>query len=289
MRHRIILFITILICMNGIAVPAHASHEAAPWDAIAESYTADFVVAIMPDRSVRAAGDNTYGQCEVEEWTDIVKVSAGYHHTVGLRGDGSVVATGLNADGQCDVEHWTEMKDIAADEHYTIGLKDDGSVVYCGSITDDMRSLLDQWNHVEKIFASHDIHGIATDGRVISTLLKKEIIQPGAVQVLSMEDRLYILTEEGKVFCSFMDTNTSFWLPISDAVQIVDDGAFLMLKQDGSVESSFACHDHWSDIVAVTANYGIRSDGTIVAAQEDDLAQEVCSWRAFSGEKQESK
>lgn len=283
MRRIIMQMITLSICIFGIALPAKALHTAAPWDAIAESDMADFVVAITPDRSVIAAGANTYGQCNVDEWTDVGKVRAGYHHTVGLRRDGTVVATGLNTNGQCDVESWTEIQDIAVDDNYTIGLKENGTVLYCGSLTDETRSFLDQWKQVESIFASHEIHGIARNGRVMSTLLKQEeIIQPGATQVLSIDDALYILTEEGKVFCFFLDTDTSFWLPMSNVIQIVDDSAFLALKQDGSVESSFACHDSWSDIVAVTANYGVKGDGTIVAAQDDELAQEVSNWKVLS-------
>jgi hypothetical protein len=48
-------------------------------------------------------GDNLYGQCDVTAWTDIVSVTAGYNHTVGLKSDGTVVAVGPNYYGQCDV------------------------------------------------------------------------------------------------------------------------------------------------------------------------------------------
>ena len=68
---------------------------------------------------------------------------------------------------------------------------------------------------------------------------------------------------------------------MSDVAQIVDDSAFLALKKNGLVESSFSYHDSWSDIVAVTANYGVKSDGTIIATQESSLSQEVCSWKVF--------
>jgi len=38
--------------------------------------------------TVVAVGDNWYGQCEVKAWEDIVQVSAGSEHTVGLKKDG---------------------------------------------------------------------------------------------------------------------------------------------------------------------------------------------------------
>ncbi len=55
--------------------------------------TADYVaIAII---------NHGFGQCNVEDWTDIVAISAGSDHTVGLKSDGTVVAVGLNNDGQC--------------------------------------------------------------------------------------------------------------------------------------------------------------------------------------------
>ena len=59
-----------------------------------------------------AVGDNDNGRCDVDGWTDIVAVSAGYYHTVGLKADGTVVATEYIGDydyGQCDVDGWTDI------------------------------------------------------------------------------------------------------------------------------------------------------------------------------------
>jgi len=36
-------------------------------------------------------------------------VAAGSHHTVGLKSDGTAVAVGDNDYGQCDVENWSDM------------------------------------------------------------------------------------------------------------------------------------------------------------------------------------
>ena len=54
--------------------------------------------------TVIAAGENGMGQCNVGGWTDIVAVSAGRFHTVGMRSDGTIVVTGSDGYGQCDVE-----------------------------------------------------------------------------------------------------------------------------------------------------------------------------------------
>ena len=42
--------------------------------------------------------------------TDIVAISAGSYHTVGLKSDGTVVATGANYSGECDVKNWKNIK-----------------------------------------------------------------------------------------------------------------------------------------------------------------------------------
>ncbi|MFH9958525.1 hypothetical protein ACH4OX_30510 [Streptomyces roseolus] len=59
---------------------------------------------------VLAVGDNSYGQCEVGDWRDIVAVAAGSTHTLGLRADGRVVATGNNDDRQCEVDAWSGIQ-----------------------------------------------------------------------------------------------------------------------------------------------------------------------------------
>ena len=43
---------------------------------------------------------------DVSGWHDIVAISAGRSHIVGLCSDGSVVATGEKAYGQCNVIGW---------------------------------------------------------------------------------------------------------------------------------------------------------------------------------------
>ena len=55
------------------------------------------------------AGDYSRGQCEVEQWRDVVEVAAGSTQTLGLRTDGTVLATGNDDDGQCSVAAWNRV------------------------------------------------------------------------------------------------------------------------------------------------------------------------------------
>ena len=67
-------------------------------------------MGLRSDGTVVVAGDNVWGECNVDGWTDIVAVAAGWGHTVGLRSDGTVVATGWNDAGQCDVSDWKNIR-----------------------------------------------------------------------------------------------------------------------------------------------------------------------------------
>ena len=58
---------------------------------------------LTEDGTVKAAGDNGSGQCDVNQWQDVVAVAAGYAHSLGLTADGRVLAAGNNEYGQCDV------------------------------------------------------------------------------------------------------------------------------------------------------------------------------------------
>lgn len=86
-------------------------------------------LALLPNGTVRAAGLNADGQCEVREWEDVKAIAAGDYHSVALKRDGTVVAAGANSLGQCDVGDWAGVVSIAAGSGYTIGLQEDGTVL----------------------------------------------------------------------------------------------------------------------------------------------------------------
>lgn len=82
-------------------------------------------------------GGNYYGQCDVDDWTDIVAIAAGDWHTVGLRSDGTVVAVGDYSHGKCNVDEWTDIVAIAAYRNSTAGLCSDGTTVVTGVLGSD--------------------------------------------------------------------------------------------------------------------------------------------------------
>ena len=129
----------------------------------------DRVVAVCNDGSVVTTGKNNYGQCNVSDWKNIVAVSAGYVHTVGLKADGTVVATGRNECGQCDVSDWTDIVAVSAGGLYTVGLKADGTVVATTRNEFGQYDVSD-WTDIVAISVDDDITvGLRADGTVVAT------------------------------------------------------------------------------------------------------------------------
>lgn len=94
------------------------------------------IVGLKKDGHVIATGDNSYGQCNVDNWESIVAISAGDYHTVGLRSDGTVVTTQNKNDfpDSCrEINTWTDIIAVSAGYGFTLGLKTDGTVVAAGN------------------------------------------------------------------------------------------------------------------------------------------------------------
>ena len=53
-----------------------------------------FVVALQQDGTVKAVGNNDFGQCETSSWRDVTAISASRNHVLGLKRDGTVYAAG---------------------------------------------------------------------------------------------------------------------------------------------------------------------------------------------------
>ncbi len=135
-------------------------------DIIAVSAGKLHTVGLKADGTAVAAGENRNYQCGVEGWTDIVAVSAGGYHTVGLKAGGTAIAAGCNDYGQCDVTGWTDIVAVSAGETFSAGLKSDGTVVVAGYLGGMPKQGLG-WTGITAISAGSDhIAGLKVDGTV---------------------------------------------------------------------------------------------------------------------------
>lgn len=81
---------------------------------------------------VVAAGSNSDGECNTQNWRNIIALSASCNHTVALNSNGTVVAVGNNDFGQCNVQKWEGIIAVSAGDGFTVGLKSDKTVVAVG-------------------------------------------------------------------------------------------------------------------------------------------------------------
>ena len=128
-----------IVCLqsNGKALSVGEQKNILDWtDVVAVAAGFHNSVGLRLDRTVVASGQNDYGECDVDSWTDIVAIAASgepfSNHTVGLRADGTVVATGKNKYGQCDVTTWRNIIAIFAGVWHTAGLRADGTILLAG-------------------------------------------------------------------------------------------------------------------------------------------------------------
>jgi alpha-tubulin suppressor-like RCC1 family protein len=206
---------------------------------------------VHADGTASASGDPLDGRTAVGAWRNLVAVSAGSRHTVGLisvSGVVTAVATGANDFGQCDVSGWTQLVAVAAGGRHTVGLRRDGTVVACG---DDSAGQTDvsSWTNIVAIAAGPwNTVGIRLDGTAVLA---------GA-------------TDQGQ-------GAVDGW---TDLVAVsVGDGHVLGLRADGSVLSAGRGEEGqgqvagWGGVVAVSAagrhSVALRWDGTVLAAGDN--------------------
>jgi len=163
---------------QGLQDPSGWAESASFWPHITQVAAGGehIVGLIYTGGTVVAAGDNTYGQCNVGNWTNIRQVAAGGDHTVGLKWDGTVVATGDNGAeqwgrgaGQCNVGNWTNIRQVAAGYDFTVGLCGNGTVVATGDNSAGQCNV-GNWTNITQVAAgNYHTVGLKSDGTVVAT------------------------------------------------------------------------------------------------------------------------
>ena len=69
---------------------------------------------------------------DVESWTDITDISTGDSHLVALKKDGTVLAAGDNQYGQCNVGEWKDIVRVEANSDSTVGYSSTGEIYVAG-------------------------------------------------------------------------------------------------------------------------------------------------------------
>jgi alpha-tubulin suppressor-like RCC1 family protein len=259
-----------------------ANFERKPTSMVAGGYA--HTLGVTSNGTVIAGGSDSYGQCNVGEWMDIVQVDGGYEHTVGLKSDGTVVAAGWKEYGQCDVGNWTDITQVAAGRRHTVGLKSDGTVVAVGD-NEYGQCNVSNWTDIIQIAAGanswHTV-GRKSDGSVVATggNWGGQCDVGGwidIIQVATGGHHTVGLKADGTVVAVGRDnhgeTNVGDW---TDIVQIAGGCQLTVaLKSDGTIVTA-GWNDYgqrkvggWTGIIQVAAGMlhtiGLKSDGSVVA------------------------
>ncbi len=87
----------------------------------------------------------------IEKWSGIVKIAVANETVVGLKGDGTVVAVcpGRSDVGQCDVDDWTDVIAVNTNGKVTIGITKDGEVLMAGAVPEIVKKIPPRYNYEE--------------------------------------------------------------------------------------------------------------------------------------------
>lgn len=120
--------------IKGHKLSEHKPCNVGGWkDIIAITAGASHTVGLKSDGTVVAAGFNGYTQCETQKWEDVVAVSAGDYLTMALNADGTVRVIGWNSYKECSVSDMKDITAIAAGFWHTVAIKSDGTAIARGN------------------------------------------------------------------------------------------------------------------------------------------------------------
>ena len=252
------------------------------------------LLSLRDDGTVLAAGDNSYGQCDVGDWKDMAAVYAYTSLSAGLRTDGTVLLAGRDALSQA-VSSWQGVTMLAMGYGHVLGLTQDGRVLSAGTNTDGCCETGD-WEDIQSVWAEgYTSFGVTSEGKVVvagrldsqltdeeEAAVKERLASwTGIRQVAVYMSDIYGLTEDGTVICEGRAAESSnksveAWRGIQRLQ--VGDGFVAGLKEDGtlvtlagSINDQQAETSGWSDLAAISSTQynlvGLCRDGSILVTE----------------------
>lgn len=233
--------------------------ESARWQQIARNdvYQAvalggHHVLALARNGTLRAWGDNYYGQCNTPPADRLVAIAAGRYHSLALRYDGAVVVWGDNSKEQCLSPTALGFIAIGAGDWHCLAVQSDGSVLAWGC-NDKGQCNVPNSGKFTAVAGGHS-HSLA----------------------LSRDGTIVAWGSNGDGQCD---------APVGNDFTAIAAGAFhnIALRSDGSIaawgQNEFGqCNAPTGrDFTAIAAgafhSLALKADGTVVAWGHDDYGQ----------------
>ncbi len=127
-------------------------------------------LALRTDGTVRAWGNNTYGQTNLPlGLSNVVAIAVGETHRLAVRADGTVAAWGSNLYGETKVPaNLSNVIAVAAGRRHSLALKADGTVTAWGADRDDLNQVPPGLSNVVAIAATRANNlALQANGRLI--------------------------------------------------------------------------------------------------------------------------
>ncbi len=300
MKKLLVLMLLALLLLPALA--AHAFAQPRQGKHIAEGL--DFIVAVQSDGTVKAIGENSYGQCDTGAWRDVVAVSAGYNHTLGLKKDGTVYAAGDNSDGQCNVQGWKDIVMVAASFRYSFGLTREGKVLSTINRPSRYKSEVESWQDIAwtdglvfHLPCAVDVSGVPHVAGVNVSGLQD------VRQLYDTEDHLYVLKNDGTVqFTTCIEDEPGVYAedPVwkemdrnifAGVIELESEGWELgALTGDGKVIANGSLRkeaEGWTKIAEIEGGFGVRADGSVIFDMEVtrdyswEQLEQVLDWKVM--------
>lgn len=249
---------------GAVATPAPQKAELLPEGRLALGK--EHGVFLRDDGTVLGFGENSCGQLDVGEWSNVVAVAAGAYHTLGLTAEGRVLAAGDNRYGQTDTAFFLDAVQIAAGDWDSYALAGSGEALSCGY---HENAFLENWERVEKLYAgSYGVVAMSAQGPLAShpgLLLETPFVTAalsrgyavgvdaegnarattatvprwsGVERISAGENAVLALTADGEVLSHFFDQRDALPFVFEQPVVALCAGAdwYAFVLADGSLE-----------------------------------------------------
>lgn len=251
------------VCRNGTVVTTDRAlktqwwSDVATWKNIVSVSAGDYhILGLREDGTVAAAGRSTSGQCGTESWRNIVAISAGTNHSAGLSSDGRVFITEYTQ--AQEAKKWRNVVAVSAGADYTLALFKDGTVKHCVSGSKKFHFS----NKKTDFYNWNDIIAIsAGDNHIVGVRRDGRVVATGW---------------NGRGQCNVADWRdiTAVATGLNHTVGLLKDGTVVATGSNTHGQCNVGL---WTDIVAIAAGHshtvGLRRDGTTVATGSNESGQ----------------
>lgn len=293
---------TILICHSDFGgIPGEKLNkmlQASRWHDIVSIEVGRFhILGLCADGTVIAAGDNSFGQCNVTSWSEIVAIKAVHDRSYGIKADGTVVAAGNNSNGECEVGGWTNITELYTTDYAVLGLKDDGTIEISGQENDyhnhNAFNEIRNWKNIKRIIIikihidfvvvgimDNGLYHYAYLGGASRDYIEKHYIIPDN-PLVGFEDGICLYADR-----TATDSGTVLW---KDVVELDYVGVCCGIHSDGTVSlnDKYGRYDdvsNWHDVIKVIGDtlglYALCKDGTILTTDKEKK-DEISRWKLF--------